>query len=61
MVFCNMIRYPKSNKKHKVTILILIDGFLQSDNYNDYVNCYNQVTILILIDGFLQSRGGLDE
>ena len=38
-----------------VTILILIDGFLQ---YNSkYVICNGKcVTILILIDGFLQSR-----
>ena len=38
-----------------VTILILIDGFLQ---YTDYANYKNQdiVTILILIDGFLQLK-----
>ena len=36
-----------------VTILILIDGFLQSIVKKD-INTYNLVTILILIDGFLQ-------
>ena len=36
-----------------VTILILIDGFLQSyDDIAEYIIEY--VTILILIDGFLQ-------
>ena len=37
----------------KVTILILIDGFLQCVYKNMYVVRKN-VTILILIDGFLQ-------
>ena len=37
----------------KVTILILIDGFLQSTYYNMYITV-ETVTILILIDGFLQ-------
>ena len=36
-----------------VTILILIDGFLQSDILGDNINLF-KVTILILIDGFLQ-------
>ena len=36
-----------------VTILILIDGFLQSDEYISN-NVEVIVTILILIDGFLQ-------
>ena len=40
-------------KNMKVTILILIDGFLQSSN-GIYKNMYIVVTILILIDGFLQ-------
>ena len=37
----------------KVTILILIDGFLQSHGI-PFVEIFNKVTILILIDGFLQ-------
>ena len=36
-----------------VTILILIDGFLQSKMMDKYLENLN-VTILILIDGFLQ-------
>ena len=36
-----------------VTILILIDGFLQYDKHLDLIELIN-VTILILIDGFLQ-------
>ncbi len=45
----------KNNKEKFVTILILIDGFLQCEMLKDY---YSQrlVTILILIDGFLQSN-----
>ena len=42
-------------QKKKVTILILIDGFLQS-KVKKVIGYYNQVTILILIDGFLQYR-----
>ena len=38
-----------------VTILILIDGFLQYDIKTD-LSVKKCVTILILIDGFLQSR-----
>ena len=38
----------------QVTILILIDGFLQYTLDNEY-GVYEPVTILILIDGFLQS------
>ena len=30
MVFCNFIKMLKKFKGHRVTILILIDGFLQS-------------------------------
>ena len=37
----------------KVTILILIDGFLQCELTGVFNDCYT-VTILILIDGFLQ-------
>ena len=41
-----------------VTILILIDGFLQLNN--PYHKFYTYiVTILILIDGFLQSVNGV--
>ena len=39
----------------KVTILILIDGFLQCHRGGTIMNL-EQVTILILIDGFLQFR-----
>ena len=54
MVFCNTDEKGELFFLDDVTILILIDGFLQlpneqTDTYNDYV------TILILIDGFLQS------
>ena len=38
---------------HRVTILILIDGFLQYNNENAKTSSFD-VTILILIDGFLQ-------
>ena len=53
MVFCNEEKLIISVKDIIVTILILIDGFLQyeeikEDEYGIYV------TILILIDGFLQ-------
>ena len=37
-----------------VTILILIDGFLQLNSLAPYYKV-KKVTILILIDGFLQS------
>ena len=37
----------------KVTILILIDGFLQYNGYTGLTRS-ERVTILILIDGFLQ-------
>ena len=45
---------PIENRKKKVTILILIDGFLQSGNWRAGKQ-HDGVTILILIDGFLQS------
>ena len=53
MVFCNANYDIGSWITKRVTILILIDGFLQ------YRICYrknrgHRVTILILIDGFLQ-------
>ena len=42
-----------SNSVYSVTILILIDGFLQYVKHRQYI-CKIPVTILILIDGFLQ-------
>ena len=53
MVFCNKETTVQDTAITIVTILILIDGFLQ---YGDK-KCFKllgQVTILILIDGFLQ-------
>ena len=44
------------NKKEEVTILILIDGFLQLEMMVYKQVIVNKVTILILIDGFLQSE-----
>ena len=41
--------------KKEVTILILIDGFLQF-RFNCFTNYNWWVTILILIDGFLQYK-----
>ena len=38
----------------KVTILILVDGFLQYSQKKDGKKA-KEVTILILVDGFLQS------
>ena len=53
MVFCNLEGQKIYNDYITVTILILIDGFLQySFGYNSSFQDY--VTILILIDGFLQ-------
>ena len=53
MVFCNnSIRYRESGVE-EVTILILIDGFLQLSLKYWLISIMN-VTILILIDGFLQ-------
>ena len=53
MVFCNngeMLEYYYSQR---VTILILVDGFLQfKDDHLDLIKLI--VTILILVDGFLQ-------
>ena len=53
MVFCN----PEAIKGHcnvqKVTILILVDGFLQYCKTELYLD-EEIVTILILVDGFLQ-------
>ena len=53
MVFCNETKPAEVTCTVGVTILILIDGFLQYQYHllktDDYI-----VTILILIDGFLQ-------
>ena len=55
MVFCNKHLTAVIYHIDIVTILILIDGFLQyvldTQTYLD-----GKVTILILIDGFLQSK-----
>ena len=53
MVFCNMKTFLMKVIRTQVTILILIDGFLQyvyDASYDELID----VTILILIDGFLQ-------
>ena len=55
MVFCNRNEQLGRNKSAHVTILILIDGFLQFKNINTFKHTDN-VTILILIDGFLQYK-----
>ena len=53
MVFCNSLDIDLIKSMLKVTILILIDGFLQFDmNKEEFLQ--ELVTILILIDGFLQ-------
>ena len=54
MVFCNEYGAFIDEKCVKVTILILIDGFLQSAIWKKTVMLKKAVTILILIDGFLQ-------
>ena len=53
MVFCNADKYETKKQMRNVTILILIDGFLQYCYAKKAPNTY-KVTILILIDGFLQ-------
>ena len=53
MVFCNIGNVDLSPFYRTVTILILIDGFLQFENKIQGA-VFNTVTILILIDGFLQ-------
>ena len=55
MVFCNVNFYIHIYHLIIVTILILIDGFLQSVRFMDYFDVC-EVTILILIDGFLQLK-----
>ena len=54
MVFCNLFIGISLNSYKRVTILILIDGFLQSLDYVNKKVMPVKVTILILIDGFLQ-------
>ena len=53
MVFCNKKIYKSQIDQILVTILILIDGFLQWERRQVF-NQFDLVTILILIDGFLQ-------
>ena len=53
MVFCNKVKANPIILKNGVTILILVDGFLQSDKFDKYASA-GSVTILILVDGFLQ-------
>ena len=54
MVFCNDKMFQTFQTIKIVTILILIDGFLQYIKTYDVLKTQD-VTILILIDGFLQS------
>ena len=56
MVFCNIFKNKRINYDKKVTILILIDGFLQLFEIIVFKQT-KKVTILILIDGFLQLLG----
>ena len=53
MVFCNTSDTNKNKLSTIVTILILIDGFLQYKQ-ETIIKEDKEVTILILIDGFLQ-------
>ena len=53
MVFCNLDAFDELNVYKEVTILILIDGFLQFA-HSIVGHPDTAVTILILIDGFLQ-------
>ena len=55
MVFCNIYDTDELSINKEVTILILIDGFLQSKEKRESLYSF-KVTILILIDGFLQSE-----
>ena len=55
MVFCNNVFLKAKKLQAQVTILILIDGFLQY-GYIGLTKAERKVTILILIDGFLQSQ-----
>ena len=53
MVFCNPELAIGVARLEPVTILILVDGFLQY-NMDIILNKVGVVTILILVDGFLQ-------
>ena len=53
MVFCNIVYDTDILGNNIVTILILIDGFLQCKKTFIKIGVH-AVTILILIDGFLQ-------
>ena len=53
MVFCNIDGVGLEGYGSEVTILILVDGFLQLDEEVKQSE-YGVVTILILVDGFLQ-------
>ena len=53
MVFCNDKEIKTYDLLKTVTILILIDGFLQYKACSEW-DRLPKVTILILIDGFLQ-------
>ena len=54
MVFCNDNEYGLYEPISQVTILILVDGFLQLSNKKKEEIYSSKVTILILVDGFLQ-------
>ena len=54
MVFCNNVTIRLEYKERTVTILILVDGFLQFEEMDKDEKIINIVTILILVDGFLQ-------
>ena len=56
MVFCNSKNNGLLYKKITVTILILVDGFLQYAHGEILPNFELLVTILILVDGFLQYK-----
>ena len=56
MVFCNNVKGRKTIFIIVVTILILVDGFLQFKIAKKWADT-NVVTILILVDGFLQYIG----
>ena len=55
MVFYNTYCDKPLLEDGEVTILILVDGFLQYIN-NFSKSLINDVTILILVDGFLQYK-----
>ena len=55
MVFCNEDKNERYRENLLVTILILIDGFLQCKCFHLHLLIL-LVTILILIDGFLQYK-----